>query len=153
MPRQSVELEPLLLDVLDVAARLAEGRGVTMRMGHLEPLMVQGDRSTLWRAVLNLVENAVKYTPAGGKVEVGLEHDDRHAVVEVRDTGVGMDRAEVDRIFEPFVRLDSARAQDTGGAGLGLSIVRAIVLAHGGTLSVQSVPGAGSTFTVRLPLG
>lgn len=124
-----------------------------MRLGRLEPLMVQGDRSTLWRALLNLVENAIKYTSAGGKVEVALERDGGHAVVEVHDTGVGMDPADVDRIFEPFVQLDSAQAHDTGGAGLGLSIVRTIVLAHGGTLSVQSALGAGSTFTIRLPLG
>jgi signal transduction histidine kinase len=126
---------------------------VGAHLGRLEPLTVQGERATLWRATLNLVENAIKYTPAGGKVEVALERDGDHAVVQVRDTGVGMDPADVERIFEPFVRLDSAPAHDAGGTGLGLSIVRAIVLAHGGTLSVQSARGAGSTFTVRLPLG
>jgi heavy metal sensor kinase len=151
-PRQPVELEPLLLEVFDVGARLAEGRGVSVQLGHLEPLTVQGERSTLWRAVLNLVENAIKYTPAGGKVNVALERDGDHAVVQVRDTGVGMDPADVARIFEPFVRLEAAPVADAGGAGLGLSIVRAIVVAHGGTLSVQTAPAEGSTFTIRLPL-
>jgi heavy metal sensor kinase len=151
-PRQPVELEPLLLEVLDVGIRLAEGRGVGVYLGRVEPLTVQGERSTLWRAALNLVENAIKYTPAGGKVEVALERDGDCAVVQVRDTGVGMDPADVERIFEPFVRLGAAAAHDSGGAGLGLSIVRAIVAAHGGTLVAHSAPGAGSTFTIRLPL-
>jgi len=150
-PREPVELEPLLMDVLDVGARLADGRGVTVRLGRVEPLTVEGDLSTLRRALLNLVENAIKYTQAGGKVELSAERDGHQAVVEVRDTGVGMDPADVDRIFEPFVRLDPARARDTGGSGLGLSIVRSIVSTHAGTLSVQSARGAGSTFTIRLP--
>jgi signal transduction histidine kinase len=119
----------------------------------VEPVTVEGDLSTLRRALLNLVENAIKYTPAGGKVELSVERDGHQAVVAVRDTGVGMDPADVDTIFEPFVRLDPARARDTGGAGLGLSIVRSIVSTHAGTLSVESVTGAGSTFTIRLPLG
>lgn len=152
-PLAPVELEPLLLDLLDVGARLADGRGVLVRLGHVEPLIVQGEATTLQRAVLNLVDNAIKYTPAGGKVELSLARDAGHAVVTVTDTGVGMDGADTDRIFEPFVRLDAARARDGGGAGLGLSIVRSIVLAHGGTLSVQSMRGVGSTFAIRLPLG
>lgn len=152
-PREPVDLEPLLLEVYEVGARLAEGRGVSMHLGRREALTVPGERSTLWRAVLNLVENAVRYTPAGGRVELALARDGDHAVVEVRDTGVGIAPADVDKIFEPFVRLDPAGAGRDGGAGLGLSIVRAIVLAHGGTLSVQSAPGAGSTFAIRLPLG
>jgi heavy metal sensor kinase len=153
VPLQPVELEPLLLDVLDVGTRLAEKRGVMLSLGHVEPLEVRGDRATLWRAVLNLVENAVKYTPSGGKVEIGVARDGGHAVVDVRDTGVGMDADAVETIFEPFVRLDTARSEDPGGSGLGLAIVRSIVAAHEGTVSVRSAPGAGSTFTVRLPLG
>lgn len=152
-PRQPVDLEPLLLEVHDVGARLGAGRDVSVHLGQREALTVRGDRATLWRAVLNLVDNAVRYTPAGGRVELALERDGDHAVVAVRDTGVGIDPLDVERIFEPFVRLDATRARADSGAGLGLSIVRAVVLAHGGTLSVQSVPGAGSTFTIRLPLG
>jgi signal transduction histidine kinase len=151
-PRQPVDLEPLLLDVQDVAARLAEERGVTVAIGRTEPLVVHGERRALWRAVLNLAENAVKYTPPGGRVELRVARDAGHAVVEVRDTGVGMDPADVEKIFDPFVRLDAARRADVGGFGLGLSIVRSIVAAHGGTLSVQTAPGAGSMFSVRLPL-
>jgi signal transduction histidine kinase len=153
LPRQAVELETLLMEVVDTGARLADGRGVVVRLGAVEPLVVHGDPSTLRRALVNLVENAIKYTKAGGKVELSLERDGRHAVVAVSDTGVGMNPVDADRIFEPFVRLDSARAGEAGGAGLGLSIVDSIVAAHDGRLSVQTAPGVGSTFAIRLPLG
>jgi len=153
LPRQTIELETLLMEVVDTGARLADGRGVVVRLGAVEPLVVHGDPSTLRRALVNLVENAIKYTKAGGKVELSLERADRHAVVAVSDTGVGMNPADADRIFEPFVRLDSARAGEAGGAGLGLSIVDSIVAAHDGRLSVQTAPGVGSTFAIRLPLG
>jgi heavy metal sensor kinase len=153
LPRQTIELETLLMEVVDTGARLADGRGVVVRLGAVAPLVVHGDPSTLRRALVNLVENAVKYTKAGGKVELSLERDGRHAVVAVSDTGVGMNPADADRIFEPFVRLDSARAGEAGGAGLGLSIVDSIVAAHDGRLSVQTAPGVGSTFAIRLPLG
>jgi heavy metal sensor kinase len=146
-----VDLEALLVDVLDAGLRLAQGTGVTVGLGRVTPATILGDASALRRAMLNLVENAVKYTPAGGKVELSLALGDGHAYVRVRDTGVGIGRADLERIFEPFVRLEPARSRDTEGAGLGLAIARSIVLAHGGRLSVESAPGAGSTFTVQLP--
>ncbi len=153
LPRQAIELETLLMEVVDTGVRLADGRGVVVRLGAVEPLSVHGDPSTLRRALVNLVENAIKYTKAGGTVELSLERDGRDAVLAVSDTGVGMNPADTERIFEPFVRLDSARAIEAGGAGLGLSIVHSIVGAHGGSLTVQTAPGAGSTFAIRLPLG
>ena len=152
LPRGTVELEPLLIDVVDTGARLADGRGVIVRLGPVEPLVARGDQLTLRRAIVNLVENAIKFTGAGGTVELSLERDGRHAVVAVRDTGVGMNPEDAERIFEPFVRLDGAPTTDNGGAGLGLSIVHSIVVAHDGRLSVQTAPGIGSTFTMRLPL-
>ena len=152
LPRGTVELEPLLIDVVDTGARLADGRGVIVRLGPVEPLVARGDQLTLRRAIVNLVENAIKFTGAGGTVELSLERDGQHAVVAVRDTGVGMNPEDAERIFEPFVRLDGARTTDNGGAGLGLSIVHSIVVAHDGRLSVQTAPGIGSTFTMRLPL-
>ena len=142
----------LLAEVADVAARVADERGVTCVVKERAPATVMGDAITLRRAVMKLVENAVKYTPRGGRVELALRLADGRAEVAVTDTGNGMDPADVERIFEPFVRLDAARALDTGGAGLGLPIARSIVAAHGGTLVAESVPGAGSTFTIRLPL-
>lgn len=150
--RARVDLEPLLLDALDVATRLAHDRELALKLGAVTPAVVLGDAGALRRAVLNLVENAVKYTPDGGTIELALTHDGGHASIVVRDTGVGIDPAEAEQIFQPFVRLDAARARETGGTGLGLSIARSIATAHGGALTVESTPGAGSAFTLRLPL-
>ena len=150
--RAGVDLEPLLLDVFDVGARLGQAAGVSVRTDALAPATVRGDATALRRALLNLVENAIKYTPPGGKVELGLTTGDGMAAITVSDTGIGLDPADADRIFEPFVRLDAARARDTGGAGRGLAIARSIAVTHGGTLTVESRPGAGSRFVLRLPL-
>jgi signal transduction histidine kinase len=150
--RAVVDLEPLLLEVFDVGARLGQAAGVTVRAEGATPAPVRGDAAALRRALLNLVENAIKYTPRGGKVELRLSVRVGTAEVEVSDTGIGLEPADAERIFDPFVRLDAARSRDTGGAGLGLAIARSIVAAHGGTLSVESGPGSGSRFTLRLPL-
>jgi two-component system OmpR family sensor kinase len=151
-PRGAVELEPLLLDVFDVGVRLAQGTGVSVRVNDASPATVRGEAVALRRAVLNLVQNALRYTPAGGKVELSLTTGDGQAVIRVEDTGIGIAPTDHERIFEPFVRLDAARARETGGTGLGLAIARAIAVAHGGTLTVESTPGAGSRFALRLPL-
>ncbi|HEV8615866.1 MAG TPA: ATP-binding protein [Methylomirabilota bacterium] len=148
-----VELGSLVLDVFDVGLRLAAGRGVSIRAGEITPLVAHGDALGLRRALTNLVDNAVKYTPAGGTVEVSLQKDGEHATITVEDTGPGVDPPDAERIFQPFVRLDAARARDTGGAGLGLTIARAIAFAHGGTLTLEPRPDAtGSRFVMRLPL-
>ena len=153
LPRQRVELEPLVLEVLDLGVQLGHRAGVTVRVKELAPLAVRGEAIALRRALTNLVENAVRYTPPGGAVELALARADRSAVISVTDTGIGIAASDTERIFEPFVRLDAARARDTGGTGLGLAIARSIVTAHDGSISVQSVPGSGSRFTIRLPLG
>jgi len=150
--RVLVDLEPLLLEVFDVGARLGQSAGVGVRIDTATAAVVRGDPAALRRALLNLLENAVKYTPRGGKVELALTTGDGIAALTVSDTGIGVDAADAERIFEPFVRLDAARSRDTGGAGLGLAIARSIVTAQGGTLSVESRPGAGSRFTIQLPL-
>jgi two-component system OmpR family sensor kinase len=152
LPRTLVELEPLLLEAAEEGARLARGTGVAVRVDDIVPATVTGDGLALRRALRNLVENAIKYTPAGGKVELSLVREDGCAALSVQDTGIGIAPADSERIFEPFVRLDAARSRDTGGTGLGLSIVRSIAAAHGGTLALDSRPGAGSRFTLLLPL-
>jgi heavy metal sensor kinase len=154
----TVDLEPLVLDVLDTALRLAASRGVSVRMAPGFPpagatsMTVMGDGMALRRALLNLVENALKYTGPGGIVELSLAREGASGVIAVRDTGLGIAADDVERIFEPFVRLDVARARETGGVGLGLAIARSIITTHGGRLTVESTPGYGSTFAVRLPL-
>jgi len=151
-PRQRVELEPLVVEALDAGTQLAHRRGVAIASTALAPAAVVGDAGALRRALLNLIDNAVKYTPAGGKVEVSLGREAGRAVIAVRDSGIGIAPADAERIFQPFVRLDAAREGTESGAGLGLSIARSIVLAHGGDLTVESTPGTGSTFTIYLPL-
>jgi heavy metal sensor kinase len=150
--RTSVDLQPLVVDAADVGLRLAQPRGVRVYVKEAAPATVLGDGRALRRVILNLVENAVKYTPPGGTVEIALAREDLWAVLAVTDTGPGIDAADLTRVFEPFVRLDAARARETGGTGLGLAIAQAIVVAHGGTIGVDSALGTGSTFTVRLPL-
>ena len=151
LARRRVELEPLLLEVFDIGLRLAHGTGITVRMGAVEPAAVTGDVTALRRLLLILVENAVKYTPEGGLVELSLSRVGEEIRVGVRDTGIGIDPADAGRIFEPFVRLDDARSRETGGAGLGLAIARSIALAHGGGITLDSAPKAGSLFMVHLP--
>jgi len=157
LARRRVELEPMLLEVFDIGLRLADGSGVSIRMGVAEPAAVMGDAIALRRLLLILVENAAKYTPAGGLVELSLTRSGElgdapeEISVCVRDTGIGIGPADHARIFEPFVRLDDARSRETGGAGLGLAIARSIALAHGGAITLESAPKAGSVFTVRLP--
>jgi heavy metal sensor kinase len=151
-PRQRVELEPLVMEALDVGTQLAHGRGVSIVATGLTPAAVVGDASALRRALLNLLDNAVKYTPPGGKIEVSLAREGHRAAIAVRDTGVGIAPADVEHVFQPFVRLEAGREEVPDGAGLGLSIARSIIVAHGGELTLESTPGAGSVFTIRLPL-
>jgi heavy metal sensor kinase len=151
-PRQRVELEPLVVEALDMGTQLAYGRGVSIIATGLTPAAVVGDAGALRRALLNLIDNAVKYTPAGGKVEVSLIREAGRAAIRIRDTGRGIASADVARVFQPFVRLDAGRADAPDGAGLGLSIARSIVAAHGGDLTLESTPGGGSTFTIRIPV-
>ena len=151
LARARVELEPLLLDGLDVGLRLADGAGVMVGAGAVEPAVVLGDATALRRLLLILVENAVKYTPEGGLVELSLTRAGDEVCLAVRDTGIGIDRADAARVFEPFVRLDDARSRETGGAGLGLAIARSIAVAHGGRITLDSAPKEGSVFTVHLP--
>ena len=150
-PRARVDVEPLVLDVAEVGARLGKERGVAVRVGPVAPAVVLGDAGALRRALLNLVENGAKYTPAGGRVELTAAVTEGDVLIAVEDTGPGIDPADAARIFEPFVRLDAARARETGGAGLGLAIARSIVVAHRGTLAVAPGATGGARFTIRLP--
>ena len=115
-------------------------------------IVMNGDRSKLEQIVYNLTENALKYTPDGGQITVTLQARGHNAILSVQDNGVGIPEEDQAHIFERFYRVDKARSRDTGGTGLGLSIVRQLVTMHGGTITVQSKPGQGSTFTVQLPL-
>jgi signal transduction histidine kinase len=117
-----------------------------------QPVKVEGDESQLYRLVSNLVINGIQYTPKKGKVTIILATDNRHAIIQVQDTGIGIPDTEQSKIFERFYRLNSDRSRQTGGTGLGLAIASAIAQRHKGLISVKSELNQGSTFTIRLPL-
>jgi signal transduction histidine kinase len=115
-------------------------------------VVVEGDAHALQRLFLILIDNAVKYTPSNGLIAVSLTSGDEFAVAEIKDTGVGIAAEDLPHIFERFYRADKARSREFGGIGLGLSIARWEAEAHGGDIEVDSSPGKGSAFRVRLPL-
>jgi signal transduction histidine kinase len=118
-----------------------------------EALVVEGDLTRLVQVVSNLLENAAKYTPAGGRIRVSAERDGGHAVVSVRDNGIGIPQEMLEKVFEPFARSDQPLAHSAGGMGIGLSVVRDLVELHGGSIVARSAgPERGSEFRVRLPL-
>lgn len=133
------------------ALACANGKGIRFRFDLPSlPLTILGDDPTLRRLFFILIDNAIKYTPAGGSVDVRLTATDEHAIITVRDSGIGIPQQELDQIFERFYRSDKARQREPGGAGLGLSIARWIADVHRAQIQVRSTVGAGSDFTVRL---
>ncbi len=141
----------LLAEVYERTQILAQSRSITLDLEALEPRIVFGDRERLRRVLLNLVDNAIKYTPAGGRVTLSLRERDGQVSLSVRDTGIGLSETEQEHVFQRFHRAGSARDHGAQGSGLGLCIARSIAEAHGGTLQVASRRGEGSTFTVCLP--
>ena len=146
-----VALDGVLGDVLRQAQVLA-GETHTVRLTHVEPLVVAGDQDQLKQLALNLVSNAIKHTPPGTQVRLALQRERGSARLTVVDNGPGIPPENLPYVFDRFYRIDKARARASGGSGLGLAIVHAIATAHGGSVTVDSVPGRGTTFTVRLPL-
>ena len=113
---------------------------------------VEGDRARLKQVVVNLLDNAIKYTPSGGRVRLAVRREAGFAVLEVSDNGIGIPAEALPHVFQRFFRVDSSRSRDQGGAGLGLSIVKSICGVHGAEVEVSSSPGQGSTFRIRQPL-
>ena len=149
LERKPVELDTLLLEVYRQALLLSDG--VKVHLGHEDQAVVLGDADRLRQALVNLVDNALKYTPPGGEVRLSLYRDQDWVRVEVQDTGIGIAPEDLPHIFERFYRADRARGS-SGGTGLGLSIADWIAKAHGGQITVKSKVGQGSTFTLWLPL-
>ncbi len=148
-----VELDTLVLDVLQQTRVLAQDK-LELQLGEIDQILVCGDRDRLQQVVLNLVENAIKYTPVRGHVQVSLEKVDDQASLTVADTGPGIPPEDLPHIFERFYRAEKARtrSKDGKGFGLGLSIAYWIIRHHGGEIEVESQVGQGTTFTVWLPL-
>lgn len=148
--RRNVELDEVLAEVVQDAQMLNPDHLIDINAN--DPLLVLGDQERLRQLIWNLVENAIRYTPAGGKVNLALRRRSRVAEILVSDTGIGIPEEHLPHIFNRFYRVDHGRSRALGGTGLGLSIVRQVAETHGGHVRVRSIPGIGSTFTVYLPL-
>lgn len=150
--RERLDLRAVLREVAERLEGAGRAKGIRFELGlPPEPIELEADGEALTQAVSNLVDNAIKYTECGGEVTVRLERRAEEAVVEVKDTGVGIAAHHLDRIFERFYTVDKSRSRERGGTGLGLAIVKHVALAHGGSVEVESTPGAGSTFKLLLP--
>jgi heavy metal sensor kinase len=149
--REPVDLAALVAGVADTMRPLAEAGGLRLRVAGA-PARVRGDAGRLRQVFFNLLDNAIKYTPAGGEVEARVEARGGEAVASVRDTGAGIPAEHLPRVFDRFYRVDKARSREMGGTGLGLSIARSIVAAHGGRIELDSAPGRGTTVQVMLPV-
>jgi len=146
---ESVDLAPVLQDACELFRPLAEDKGIRLDCDTTRPARILGDRGLIQRMTANLLDNAIKYTPTGGRVDLWAETDPAGVRICFRDTGIGIAPEDISHIFERFFRCDQSRTQP--GTGLGLSLARAIARAHGGEITVTSRPGQGSTFTVELP--
>jgi signal transduction histidine kinase len=148
-----VDAAAVVQNAADQGQRLARSRGVAFSLKiPPSPIQIHADAEALRRALLILMDNAAKYTPSGGSVEVGLDARDGLAIAYVSDTGIGIDASDLPHVFDRFWRADKARSREQGGAGLGLSIAKWIVEMQGGKISVRSELGKGSRFEVSLPI-
>jgi signal transduction histidine kinase len=147
---EAVDMDAVVLDVFHTARQLAHGQ--ELRLDPFEPVQVVGDADRLKQLLLILLDNALKYTPSGGRVTLGLRGCAHAAEIVVQDAGVGISAADLPRVFERFYRADPARNRDAGGTGLGLAIARWIVEQHHGTIQIDSALDQGTTVTVSLPI-
>jgi heavy metal sensor kinase len=152
MNREHFDLAELTADTVDQMRLLAEDKQINLKCIAQNAAPVEGDSGRLKQVIVNLVDNAIKYTGEGGNVEIKVGTEDGSARLEVSDSGIGIPAESLSHVFERFYRVDKARSRQLGGAGLGLSIVKSICKAHGGTIQVESNDGKGSRFTVDLPL-
>jgi len=153
---EPVDLALLTRRAVETVDEAASSRGVTVSLQKPKRSLPQvpGDRESIERLILNLLENAVKYNRKGGRVDIalGVDAEANEALIEISDTGIGIPADDLPRIFERFYRVDKGRSRAEGGTGLGLAIVKHIVQSHGGRLDVDSELEVGTTFRVHLPL-
>ena len=148
-----VDFTVMLNAIIKKLTPIAASRNIVLYSdwGDTAPEPVNLDYDKIWEAIYNIADNAIKYSPEGGFVKISLSIEDNKIIVKVADNGPGIPEAEKDKIFERFYRLDDSRARDTGGTGLGLAIAKESVLLHNGEITVDSVEGMGSTFSIILP--
>ena len=147
-----IKLGTLLSDLWELFRALAEQKGIEFVLGDIEEAEVSGDRTRLQQLFTNLIDNAIKFTPSGGRVDISLKKDGGVAKVSIRDTGMGIPEEEFEHVFERFYRVNKSRARESGGTGLGLSICQWIAKAHHGRIELESQLGKGTEFIVSLPL-
>jgi len=147
-----VDLGKLITDLSIDAEVLCQEKGLSFQLGQMQDLVVKGDEARLRELFMNILDNAIRYTPAPGTVAISLRREEQMAVVAITDTGIGIPTEDIPLIFERFYRVDKSRSRSEGGSGLGLAICRHIAEAHGGKIEVESRVGGGSTFSVWLPL-
>jgi heavy metal sensor kinase len=151
LQQEHLDLAQLTRSTLEQMSLLAEEKSITLGATQLQPVEIEGDPARLKQVIVNLVDNAIKYTATGGSIEVSTAQEGHFAVLRVKDSGIGIPEALVPRVFDRFFRADKSRSRDVGGSGLGLSIVRSICLAHGGDVKIESKEGEGTTVVVWLP--
>lgn len=147
-----IDLDTVVMDAFQKGKALAQGRALQFKLTHFEPVRVVGHVDRLQQLILNLMGNAIKFTPDGGEITVGLRKDADKAVLWVSDTGIGIPADDLPRIFDRFYQSDPARTHTGGGFGLGLSIAKWITDAHHGTITAASTAGQGTTMTISIPL-
>jgi heavy metal sensor kinase len=152
MDRTRFDLSETTRTTLEHMRLLAEEKNIAVSLHAIDKVEIDGDRSRVKQVLVNLLDNAIKYTPKSGSVEVAVFAKEKTAVLEVRDSGIGIPSEALPHVFDRFYRSDKARSRQFGGAGLGLSIVKSICTAHGGQVTVQSHDGNGTTFRVEFPL-
>ena len=153
LERQPLDLDTIVSEVYRESRVLLTDRDLKFTIDAFEPVRINGDADRLKQLLLNLVSNAIKFTPDGGRVVMSLRKSGGDALLDVQDTGIGMEAEDARRIFDRFYQADSSRVRHhkSEGSGLGLSIAKWIAEAHDGSISVESEPGVGTTFTVRIP--
>jgi two-component system sensor histidine kinase SenX3 len=151
-----VAVDDVVAEAIDRSHLTAESKSISMAVAGATGVLVRGDAQQLVMALGNLIDNAVRHSPAHTRVSLGVRRVDSGpsglVEVSVSDEGPGIRDDDLERIFERFYRVDTARSRDTGGTGLGLAIVKHVALSHGGEVIVWSAEGTGSTFTLRLPV-
>jgi signal transduction histidine kinase len=149
---REISLEEVAHPIVATFEPQAANKGVRLELKEIRPVRVEADPDRLSQVFVNLIDNAMRHTHAGGTVTVEIDANGNDAIMRVRDTGVGIPYRDLPHIFERFYVVDRSRTRESGGAGLGLAIVKGIVDAHGGTVSTESMLGSGTVFTVRLPI-
>ncbi len=147
-----MDLKSLTTNIIKIFEQQAKNKNLDLKLiTNNEDLIIEGDEFKLEQMLINLIENAIKYTEEG-EVNVSLKQKSEHVIIEVQDTGIGIPESHIPRIFERFYVVDKSRSKKLGGTGLGLSIVKHIVMLHNGRVEVESVYGSGTKFTVILPV-